>query len=45
MRRFLLYGAGLIALYLGVSYATGFGRDLNASKDFGVGVIRAFQGR
>jgi|1185.fasta_scaffold00009_29 hypothetical protein len=45
MRRALFYGAALIGVYLAVSYATGFGRDLTAGKDFGVGVIRAFQGR
>lgn len=39
-------GAGLlIALYLGVAYATGSGRLIDSGSKGAVGVIKAFQGR
>lgn len=45
MRTALLYGAGLIGLYLAVAYATGGGQLLSSAGTAGVGVIKAFQGR
>lgn len=45
MRTGLKYGAGLIALYLAVAYATGFGKAMSATGSAGTGVIKAFQGR
>jgi hypothetical protein len=44
-RKALLYGAGLIALYLGVSYATGSGTLITGATNGATGVIKAFQGR
>ena len=44
-RQFLKYGAGLIALYLGVAYATGSGRLLSEGSKGTAGIIKAFQGR
>jgi hypothetical protein len=41
----LKYGAGLIALYLVVYYATGAGNDINAGQSGLVNTIKAFQGR
>lgn len=38
-------GATLIALYLVVTYATGFGTSVGASTNGTVSVIKAFQGR
>ncbi len=45
MRVFLKYSAGLIALYLGVAYASGSGKLITSASKGSVGVIRAFQGR
>lgn len=45
MRKALLYGAGLIALYLGVAYSTGSGTLINDTTNGATGVIKAFQGR
>lgn len=45
MRKFLTYGAGLIALYLIVANATGFGTALSASGNVLTGGVKAFQGR
>lgn len=44
-KQFLKTGGVLIGLYLVVSYATGFGKAVNASSSGTVGVIKAFQGR
>lgn len=44
-RKFLVYGAGLIGLYLVVVNFGGFVRDTNAASNGGVGIIKAFQGR
>jgi len=41
----LKYSAGLIALYLGVYYATGGGNLINAATSGATNVIKAFQGR
>jgi len=41
----LKYGAGLIALYLGVYYATGAGTLINNGQSGVVNTIKAFQGR
>lgn len=45
MKKFLKYGAGLIALYLGVYYSTGSGRLLKEGSSGAATVIQAFQGR
>lgn len=45
MKKALAYGAGLIALYLGVYYATGAGALLTNASSGSVNVIKAFQGR
>lgn len=37
--------AVLIALYLAVNYATGFGSGVNAASSGSVNLIKAFQGR
>jgi len=44
-KKALAYGAGLIALYLAISYSTGFVRDVNGSTSGGVSLIKALQGR
>lgn len=44
-RQFLKYGAGLIALYLGVAYATGSGRLLREGSLGVTRITKAFQGR
>jgi hypothetical protein len=41
----LRYMAGLIAGYLMVAYATGFGHDVTAATGGVVGVTKALQGR
>jgi hypothetical protein len=41
----LKYGAGLIALYLGVFYATGSGTLLTSGGTDAVNLVQAFQGR
>ncbi len=45
MRNALKYSAALIALYLGVAYATGSGVLLKEGTRGAATVIRAFQGR
>lgn len=44
-RKLMTYGAGLIALYLGVRYATGAGQLVSAGANGAVSVTKAFQGR
>jgi hypothetical protein len=44
-RKALTYGAGLIALYLGVRYATGAGSLISAGAKGGRTLVTAFQGR
>lgn len=44
-KTFLKYGAGLIALYLGVAYATGSGTLLKGGTGLVVNSVKAFQGR
>lgn len=43
--RVIKTGAGLIALYLVVVYATGFGTSVGAATSGASGVIKSFQGR
>lgn len=43
--RFLKYGAGLIAIYLAVAYASGTGRVLSTGGSATSSIIKAFQGR
>jgi hypothetical protein len=45
MKKLLTYGAGLIALYLGLEYATGSGTLLNDGSQGIVSVVKSFQGR
>lgn len=45
MRKALLYGAGLIGLYLAVAYASGFSKGVGAASTGATNVIKAFQGR
>lgn len=44
-RRFLVYGGGLIALYLVLYHASGAGTLLTSAGPQVTGTIRAFQGR
>jgi len=44
-RKFLLYGFGAIALYLGVVYYAGFSKDTTAATSGGATLVKAFQGR
>lgn len=44
-KKTLTYSAGLIALYLGVRYATGAGTVLKAGATGGSTIIKTFQGR
>jgi hypothetical protein len=44
-RKFLVYSAGLIALYLVVVNYTGFVKDTGAASNGSVGLVKAFQGR
>lgn len=44
-KKIMLYGAGLIALYLVVYYATGASSDLQAASSGSVNLVQAFQGR
>jgi hypothetical protein len=44
-RKMLTLGGGLIALYLGVYYATGAGNLIKTGASGGATIIRAFQGR
>jgi hypothetical protein len=45
MRKALTYGAGLIALYLVVANATGFGKAITSAGTAGTGVVKGLQGR
>lgn len=45
MQRALKWGAGLIALYLVVANATGFGNDVKNTATGSVSFIKALQGR
>jgi hypothetical protein len=45
VRTSLRYGAGLIALYLLVSYTTNSGQLINSSSAGAVNLVKAFQGR
>lgn len=45
MRKALLYGAGLIGMYLVLVNFTGFVRDTGAASTGSIGIIKAFQGR
>jgi len=45
VKKGLLWGAGLIALYLILVNFTGFTSDVNASASGGSSIIKAFQGR
>lgn len=45
MRKALVIGGTLIAIYLGVAYATGAGTLINDSTSGATSVIKAFQGR
>lgn len=44
-RKALVYGAGLIALYLAVANATGFGNDLKNVDSFVTDESKTLQGR
>jgi hypothetical protein len=45
MRKALVIGGTLIAVYLVVVYSSGSGKVINESSQGAVGVIKAFQGR
>jgi hypothetical protein len=45
VKKALTIGGGLIALYLGVYYASGSGILITDSTQGATGVIKAFQGR
>lgn len=45
LRKFAEYGAGLIALYLVVANASGFGTAMTGVRDATTDTIKAFQGR
>lgn len=45
MKKALLYGAGLIALYLVVENYTGFSSDVGATANGSTNLVKAFQGR
>lgn len=45
MRKALVIGGGLIALYLIVANATGFGKSMGATGNVASTVIRDLQGR
>lgn len=45
MLKVLKIGGSLIALYLIVANATGFGKDVSSSASGGVSLVKAFQGR
>lgn len=44
-RTFLKYSAGLIALYLGVAYATGSGTLINSASKGAANLVKTFQAR
>jgi hypothetical protein len=45
MRKALLYGTGLIALYLVVNYSSGTGNVLNQGSQGAATLVKTFQGR
>jgi hypothetical protein len=45
MRRYALYGAALIGLYIAVANWKGFSADESASASGGASLVKAFQGR
>ena len=45
LRKALMYGAGLVALYLVVVNYTGFAKDEGAAASGSAGLVKAFQGR
>lgn len=45
MRTALVYGAGLIGIYLALAYATGGGTLLTSGGKALSGVVKSFQGR
>jgi hypothetical protein len=44
-RQFAKYGAGLIAFYLGITYATGLGKVITSGANGTGTVVKTFQGR
>lgn len=44
-RKFLSYGAGLIALYLLVAYSTNSGKLISSSATGASTLVKSFQGR
>lgn len=44
-RQMAKYGAALIALYIGVANATGFGSLIDKGSKGAIGLTRTFQGR
>lgn len=44
-KKVLATGGGLIALYLAVSYSTGFSKNVSSVSTGSVNLVRAFQGR
>lgn len=45
MKRYLLWGAGLIALYIVVAHGTGFARATGAAAQGSSSLVTALQGR
>jgi hypothetical protein len=45
MRKYALWGAGLIALYIVVANYKGFAADAGATATGGSSLVKAFQGR
>ena len=45
LRKALTYGAVLIGVYLGVTYATGAGTDIRAVDSFTTDTVKTLQGR
>jgi predicted small secreted protein len=45
MQKLMYYTAGLVALYLVVANATGFGNDLKAAGSAYSGAVKTLQGR
>ena len=45
MRKYVLWGAGLIALYIVVANYRGAAADANAAATGGTNLVKAFQGR
>ena len=45
MKKYVLYGAGLIALYIAVEHYRGTATDATALSGGGASLIKAFQGR